>query len=157
MPTLKILIGLPCSGKTVYALSSEGVILHMDDIRKAVTGTYRISKDHRPLYYKVCQEAIRHHLSLGLDVVLDGTMLSKEARAPYIRIAKQTNAAVQAVWFDPPFDVLSSRLAKRNAEVEADRRISIGYIQRMARNHLHMPLIEEGFDAIEQVIDFHLF
>lgn len=157
MTKLTLLIGLPCSGKSTYAEGLNGTILHMDEIRKAVTGSYRINDLTRSLYYKVCQDSVRHFLGLGIDVVLDGNMLSRQARAPYLKIAAQHNAQVEVIWFDPPLDVIQHRLQKRNAQVPADRQITFSYIKKIAGNHFHLPLLEEGIHRIEHKTDFEIY
>lgn len=158
MATLTLLMGLPASGKSTYAREhAEGTVLHMDDIRHAVTGSYRINKVTRPLYYKVCQDAVKHFLQYGLDVVLDGNLLSKQARSPYISLAKQAGARVHVIWFDPPMDVIERRLKQRNVQVEADRQLTVKYVHTLARTHFSLPLLDEGIDAITHHTDFEIY
>jgi predicted kinase len=157
LTTLTMMVGLPCSGKSTYCEQVTDTVLHMDEIRKAVTGSYRINDLTRSHYYKVCQDSVRHFLEHGIDVVLDGALLSRSARSPYIKIAKQFHANVEVIWFDPPLDIIEARLSKRNKVVQSERQIALSYVKRIAHDHFQIPLVEEGIHSIIHKTDFGIY
>lgn len=155
MGVLTLVMGLPGSGKTTVANKQSGMIIHMDEVRKVLTGKYTRT-DSDDLVYFVTQKSVEYYLKKGKDVVLDGALLSKKARSFYIQIAKQYKSKIVLYWCDEPMHTLQQRIQRRNQHVEADRQISSSYLQRMSIV-FEMPTSDEGIDEIVKVSESQLF
>ena len=126
MPTLHLLAGLPCSGKTTYSrkLVRErgGVYFCLDYWLISLFGKYAIEKvgdaEHsrrvlacRTLIAEVTDELLKK----GSDVVLDDGFFLREHRMAYITRAKNTGADACIHFLDVPHAELLKRIAARNA------------------------------------------
>jgi predicted kinase len=149
-------MGVPSSGKTVYSSALTGVKLNLDEIRKAITGSYRVEQETKPLFYKVVFESVRFYLQNNKDVVIDGVFLSVASRAPYIKLSKQYGADVELFWLNPPFEWIKKRLLERNQWVDEDKQITFSYIENMVKKNLEIPTMGEGFLKITQITDVDL-
>jgi len=102
--TVEILVGMIASGKSTYAAkrAKEGaIIINNDAITLAVHGgDYRLwHHSNQPLYKGVAVAIFTHAATLGRDIVLDQTSMSRHTRATWIALARQFNMKSRVVEF----------------------------------------------------------
>lgn len=143
MTTFYMMVGLPASGKSVYAKSLakevNGVVVSSDAIRKEWYGDENIQGDPAKIFREVvlrCQVAIRRERS----VIMDATNMSAKKRKNIVRAmpACYKVCIVMAV----PFDVCIKR------DEERSRSVGPAVLERMRKN-FQMPYYNEGWDHIE--------
>ena len=154
MAKLIMVMGLPGSGKTTHAASLKGIKIHMDEIRKTLTGSY-IPGEYDDLVYRTVQHTVEYYLKKGKNVVLDGALLSQKARSYYVALAKKHFAFVELYWLDASHSLLEMRIKSRNTQVETDRKIDANYLSKVIK-HLEMPTRQEGIDLIHWLTDQEL-
>lgn len=149
MGKIVLVMGLPGSGKTEYAKKMNGMKIHIDEIRKSMTGTYKPGQ-HDLIVYKNIEQTIEYYLSKEMNVIVDGALLSIKARNFYIKIAKRKGWKVDVHWLDPSMKIIKKRVEKRNQMVVEDRKISFDYIVKLA-SYLEIPTVDEGIEEIYYV------
>lgn len=154
MQKLIMVMGLPGSGKTTFSSSLNGTKIHIDEIRKATTGSYKPGQSN-DLVHQISQRTVFYHLEKGKTVILDGALLSKKARDPYIKIAKKLNVEIELYWLDPSYELFKERLINRNKTVSDDRKIDLQYMEKLSQ-FFEMPSIDEGFKKIHHFSDNEL-
>lgn len=119
MPTLYLMVGLPGSGKTTRAreIEARGALrLTPDEWIVALygTGLDRAARDAVRDPVEALQWSVaRRALALGVDVVLDWGLWSRDERAVYRDAARTLGAEVETVFLDVPPDELWRRIAGR--------------------------------------------
>lgn len=155
MKHVKILIGIPGTGKSTYAerqkdfviVSRDGII---EQIAKEKGLTYneafgKINQaDVNEFFYADLYKAI----SAGQNVVVDRTHLTKKIRKEIIQGFKQDGYYIEAVVFVVPEPELKRRLHDR--ERRTGKTIPTDVIKGMAAKY-ESPSKEEGFDKITYV------
>lgn len=154
MARLILMMGLPGSGKTTHAVSLKGIKLHIDEIRKVLTGSY-LPGDQDELVYRTVHASVDYYLRQGKNVIVDGALLSKKARSYYITLAKKHFTFVELYWFDASKPLLEMRLYERNQKVEKERKIDLNYLSKISQ-HFEMPTRDEGIDLIHWLTDAEL-
>lgn len=123
MPTLHLMVGLPCSGKTTLArrLETERHALRLtpDEWHVQLFGQDVTEPGHderhaqiESLLWGVAARA----LALGVNVILDFGFWARVEREEYRERAKALGAASEIHWCDAPPGELLDRLAARNAQ-----------------------------------------
>lgn len=121
MPTLHVMVGLPCSGKTTYArqLAREinALVLTLDVWHLTLFGDDVGDAQHDARHQRI--EAImwdvaRHVLALGGDVILDYGCWARVERDEYRKRAQELGADFQLHYLDVPYAELYRRLEVRN-------------------------------------------
>jgi predicted kinase len=95
MLKLEVLIGMIGSGKSTYARSraAEGaMIVCHDDLTEMLHGQYRYDPGLKRLYLGMMKDLAADVLN-GLDVVIDRTHLTREARAVWVEHARSLRRA----------------------------------------------------------------
>jgi predicted kinase len=152
MSKLILVMGLPGSGKTTFSSSSlKGTRLHVDEIRKALTGTYKPGSANE-LVYGVVQRSLDYYLQKEKTVIVDGAFLSRKSRHPYLQLAKKRGAKIEVYWLDPSFSLFKKRIVERNKVVDYDRKIDLQYMNKLLET-LDMPTKDEGIDTIIRLTD----
>jgi len=154
MQKLIMVMGLPGSGKSTLSSSLNGTKIHIDEIRKAVTGTYKPGQSN-DLVHQISQRTVFYHLEKGKTVILDGALLSKKSREPYLKIAKKLHIETELYWLDPSYELFKKRLIERNKIVSDDRKIDYQYVDKLSRM-LEIPSGDEGFSKIRRLSDDEL-
>lgn len=135
-------VGLPGSGKSTYlaklgahAISSDAVRLQLADDETDQTIHERVFATMRYL--------LRQRLELGRPVTwIDATNLTRRDRRPFIEVAQQGGADIEALYFDVPVSICKARNAARV------RVVPLTALDEMAAK-LEPPSPEEGFSRIE--------
>lgn len=153
--TITILCGLPCSGKSTYALNFDNVIS-----RDAFLMTHYATadEDYNTTYSKVHADqtiladfntAFDKHLQQAsksnVDYIIDMTMLSLSDRRSMM--AKFPKAKFNCVVFLPPLSVIETRNKVRKGK-SLDPNV---YNHMMAK--FVMPTKAEGFESIQYILE----
>ncbi len=150
-PTIKILIGPPCSGKTFYvnknALSNEVVIsrdaiimeLHPD---LNYTEAYRVcnQKDVNRIFKERFDECVAN----GVSIIIDKTNLTSKTRKKLLAKVSVDYTKI-AILFDWDKKILLERNIKRN--IEEGKFISDKVFEDMINSFVPIKDIE-GFDKV---------
>jgi predicted kinase len=84
MPIIFVMIGLPGSGKSTWAIEKakddDTVIINRDAIRTMIKGKYIFDKDLEPFIKAVAKLFVYEAITEGLNVVVDETNLTIEKR-----------------------------------------------------------------------------
>lgn len=147
-------MGLPGSGKTTFSKQVNGLAIHVDEIRKALTGSYKPDGSN-DLVHQVTQKTVYYHLERGKTVVVDGALLSKKTRSNYVRMAKKLHIDIELYWLDPSYDLFKQRLLERNQTSEPERKMDWQYVDKLSRL-LEIPSMDEGFAVIHHLSDADL-
>jgi predicted kinase len=152
MNKIEVLIGMIASGKSTYCRkrAKEGAIIVNDDALVTLLhgGDYTLyTQDLKKLYKSIDINIVTMALSIGLDVVIDKTNLTKSTRQRYISLGECLEVPIVGIIFK-----------KELAEVHAKRRFesdSRGHIYekwlKVAKEHERLwqePDISEGFSQL---------
>jgi predicted kinase len=156
MPKIEVLIGMIASGKTTYARrrADEGaLVISHDDLTEMLHTRYRYDASLRPVYLEMLGALARVALRSGLDVVVDRTHLTREARANWVQRAKWWGVPVVAVVF--PVEAPDVHAARRAATNDRGRPPEewLAAAKHHYAQHLAEPLDwkTEGFDGLVEM------
>lgn len=127
IPTLHLICGLPCSGKTTLARELEreydALRLTPDDWVMAMLGMPakgtplgELQAIRNPIETLLFDHALRL-LTLDVDVILDFGVWTRSEREEFRARAAAVGARTELHFTDAPEDVLLARLAERNASL----------------------------------------
>lgn len=126
-PTLHLISGLPCAGKTTYVgrLKENHDAVHLSLDRWLITcfGRYALEvvgyQEHLRRVY-ACRELIwsvaAEFLRRGADVILDDGFFRRDDRGRYIELARELGAGAVIHFVDTPAEIIRARLAARNRD-----------------------------------------
>lgn len=106
---MKILVGLPSSGKTTYALNNRGketVIVSRDDIRLANYGVLYGSPIDENFVTKVQRQQIIGALENGFSIIVADTNLNRSNVQRIVDLAAQFAVPVEYIYFEKPVQTL---------------------------------------------------
>lgn len=135
MTTLKILRGVPGSGKSTHAaeLRAAGMtVVNRDEIRFSLFGAYWGASVDEEVVTKVENAAIEGALAAGRDTVVDATNLRNKNLNAKLSFASRYGATVEFVDFPVPLETAITRDAGRERNVGA--RVIKGFFQRYKIN-----------------------
>ena len=126
--TLHLVAGLPCAGKSTYALAlgarTGGVVFSLDRWLITLYGRYSIASigyDEHVRRVLACRELIweaaSELLHRSADVILDDGFFLRENRMRAIAMARAAGAMATIHFVDTPEREIRSRLAERNAHL----------------------------------------
>ena len=128
MATTHLISGLPCSGKTTYAVGLRAdvnsVMFSLDRWLITSFGRYSIAdvghEEHvrrvlasRELIWHAASEFLRR----GVDVILDDGFFLRENRMHVVNESQRVGADAKIHFIDTPVTVLRVRLEERNARL----------------------------------------
>ncbi len=137
-------MGLPGSGKSTY-LARLGVNpISSDAIRLQLADDENDQSIHARVFAAV-RYLLRQRIALHRDTTyIDATNLTRQDRKQFIKIARETGCAIEAIYFDVPLEICKARNAARGRVVPEHA------LDLMAAK-LVPPSIEEGFDRVMTV------
>jgi predicted kinase len=137
-------IGLPGSGKSSWFKRHNVVPLSSDMIRSLLFDDVREQR-FQDLVFSNLRSMLKARLIAKRPMnYVDATNLTPQERQHWIKLAKDYNYEVHAVFFDVPLDVCVERHQRRDRVVPED------IMRRMAAK-LKAPAFEEGFAKITVV------
>lgn len=128
MATTHLISGLPCSGKTTYAVGLRSdinsVLFSLDRWLITSFGQYSISDigheehvrrvlAHRELIWEVASEFLRR----DVDVILDDGFFLRGNRMRVVEQSRRLGSGAKIHFVDTPLPVLRARLQQRNARL----------------------------------------
>lgn len=123
MPTLHLMVGLPCSGKTTLAkkLEREQCALRLtpDEWHIRLFGQDAEEPEHdarHGLIEMMLWNIASRALELGMNVILDFGFWAREERDDYRSRAKELGASSEVHFLDVSADELMRRLTVRNSQ-----------------------------------------
>ena len=127
MATLHLMVGLPCSGKTILAqkLESEQSALRLtpDEWHVRLFGQDAEEPEHdvrHKLIETMLWNIANRALVLGTNVILDFGFWAREEREDFRLRAKQLGASSEVHFLDVSEDELMRRLAVRNSQLSQE-------------------------------------
>lgn len=128
MATTHLISGLPCSGKTTYAVGLRpdlnSVLFSLDRWLITAFGKYAIAEvghDEHVRRVLACRELIwdsaAEFLKRGVDVILDDGFFLRDNRMRCIELSKRAGAGAKIHFIDTPLPVIRERLENRNAKL----------------------------------------
>jgi predicted kinase len=128
MATTHLISGLPCSGKTTYAVGlrsdTNSVLFSLDRWLITLFGRYSIAEiGHEEHVRRVlaCRERIwevaSEFLRRGVDVILDDGFFFRANRIRFVELSRSVGAGAKIHFIDTPLKVLQVRLEERNAHL----------------------------------------
>jgi predicted kinase len=127
MPTLHLMVGLPCSGKTSLAKKLERELpalrLTTDEWHIRLFGQDAEDPQHNARHTQIEEllwNIAARALELGVDVILDFGFWAREEREDYRSRARHLGAASEIHYLDVSPGELLIRLKARNAQTFPD-------------------------------------
>ncbi|MEJ8303298.1 AAA family ATPase [Saccharibacillus sacchari] len=145
MNTIHMLVGIPGSGKSVYARqlekSTRGVIVSTDGIRLRLFGGESKQKNTYIIFDEAFRE-IGQALADGRNVIFDATNVDRAKRAKFLK--RFSDTPVECYFFDTFYETAQRRIASRK------RKLDDKILTKYAKN-LQFPLLGEGFENVHLV------
>ncbi|MCL2812386.1 MAG: ATP-binding protein [Clostridia bacterium] len=150
MPTLHMMSGLPCSGKTTLAhqLAAEtnALVLTTDAWHLRLFGNDLGQECHMPNHRKVealLWEVAERVLALGNNVVLDFGFWHREDRDNYRQKAQALGVPYKLHYMDVPHAELRRRLLERNANPPEGVFLIPVEMMELYLSHFEVPTADE--------------
>ena len=132
-------------GKSTYFRNLGANPISSDAIRLQLADDENDQTIHA-IVFDTARYLLLQRLGLKRQVsYIDATNLSIGDRAPWIKIAREQNCEIEAVYFDVPLEVCQARNASRRHRI-----VPPGVLEAMALR-LVPPTVEEGFTRVEVI------
>lgn len=164
-PSLVVLIGLPGSGKSVFARAlakrHPSAILDSDALRQVLFAEPEHTKKEHARLFPALHHLMGRLLSRGVTVIVDATNLKEASRKPYYDIAKEHGAPLVLVRVEAPIGVIRDRLRKREAERDPlDRSTAtlevfekmVADVQPIQHAHLTVDTSEDVTPVVDKIV-----
>jgi predicted kinase len=157
--TVHLISGLPCSGKTSYAVGLRAdinsVLFSLDRWLIATFGRYAIAdvghEEHvrrvlacRELIWEVSVEFLKR----DVDVILDDGFFLRQNRMRTIEQARRAGARAKIHFIDTPLEMIRPRLADRNARLPPFNFEIAPQLLDAFASLFERPLEDEGADLV---------
>ncbi|MFW5891636.1 MAG: AAA family ATPase, partial [bacterium] len=144
MNKIIMLVGLPGSGKSVYAEKlekEENYIIHASDrLREEMFGDSTNNENNHQLFQKL-HKRIKNDLSENKNVIFDATNISYKRRRAFVQEIKKYNCKKECYLIATPYELCLKRNKKRNRQVPEH------VITRMYKT-IYIPQYYEGWNEI---------
>lgn len=145
IPTLVMLVGLPCSGKSTfvqpYTKSPHVEVFSSDTLREELFGNVDHQTDN-DLLFKELHKRIKNCLKSGKSAIYDATNINYKRRMAFLAELKNIPCHKECVLMATPYEVCLERNKTR------DRKVPEYVIERMYKN-FDIPYYYEGWDNIK--------
>lgn len=143
-PLVLVLVGLPGSGKSTLAKNRNWPVLSSDHLRFLIADDVTNQSVNGPVF-QLLHELLRQRLTILRPLTcIDATSLTIAERRPYIALAREAGARVEALYFDVPLETCQQRNLGRSRVVPPEAMLLLA-------SRLVVPTVEEGFDAVNVV------
>lgn len=147
MNTLTLLVGLPASGKSTYAIerlaNDSTIILSSDELRKELFGDENC-QENNGIVFKTLYKRAKEYLQNGKNVVIDATNINLKARRSALSQFEKMPIKREAIVFATPFELCIER------DKERSRTVGEAVIKKFLYR-FEIPMKYEGFDVIRFV------
>lgn len=145
MKTVRMLIGLPRSGKSTYTeeMKNGAVVLSADRLRLLLYGQ-RFYRGGEAVMWSFHDIVYKLMLEQGIDIIIDETNVMASRRKYYIDLAKEYGYTINGIWFKTSVEECCQRAINTNQQD------LIPVIHQMNGKFV-TPEIEEGFGYIETI------
>jgi predicted kinase len=144
LPRIILAIGLPGSGKSTYLATLGAHPISSDAIRLQLADDETDQTIHSAVFATM-RFLLRQRIKLQRPATyLDATNLTRRDRRPFIKIARQHNCEIEALYFDVPLEICKARNLARG-------RVVPEHALDMMAAKLEPPSLNEGFTRVEVV------
>jgi predicted kinase len=143
-PRIVLSVGLPGSGKSRHFATLGANPISSDAIRLQLADDETDQTIHSQVFTTV-RYLLRKRIELHRPVTyIDATNITRPDRRPFLKLARETGSAIEAIYFDTPLAICKARNAARG------RVVPEAALDLMAAK-LVPPSVEEGFNRVEVV------
>jgi predicted kinase len=136
-----VAVGLPGSGKSTYLARLGAHPISSDAIRLQLVDDENDQSIHTRVFATV-RYLLRQRIALHRETTyVDATNLTRRDRRQFIKIARETGCAIEALFFNVPLEVCKARNAARG-------RVVPEHALDLMASKLVPPSPEEGFDRV---------
>lgn len=142
---LILLVGIPASGKSTFReVNFPELKVISPDSFVGYTKENPWTPKSVMIAWKKSDELLMEYINNGESkIIFDATFVNPKRRKKYIKIAKENNIKISAIYINTPFEIATERNKKRDQY----RMVPENTMQEMYKR-LIPPSMEEGFDEV---------
>jgi putative nucleotidyltransferase with HDIG domain len=147
-PVFYMLVGVPSSGKTTWALEHEDektIVLSSDALREELFGDVQ-HQDDNDVIFNTLNKRTKECLKKGYNVIYDATNINSKKRMGLLSQLRGLNIIRKCIIFAVPIELCKDYNRKR------DKKVPTSVISKMFKN-FQIPMYFEGWNEIEIVSD----